>query len=109
VTLLQEVGLEDRLLRQISRENEALQLLTGYVTLIDDRQKLATAELHQAVVNHMYDLVAAVLGATRDAAEAAHGRGVPRRACIRSKKEILGSLNRDTCRSPMTRFEQAVS
>jgi hypothetical protein len=76
VTVFQEVDLEDRFLRPISRENEALQLLTSYVRLIEDRPKLATAELHQAVVNHVYHLVALALGATRDAAEAANGRGV---------------------------------
>lgn len=80
MTLLQEVGLEDRLLRPISRENEALQLLTGYVTLIDDRQKLATAELHQAVVNHMYDLVAP--GTRRDA-RCSRGCARPRRTAAR--------------------------
>jgi hypothetical protein len=47
------------------------------------------------VVNHVYDLVALALGATRDAAEAINGRGV-RVARLHAKKtEILGSLNRD--------------
>ena len=86
-------GLEDRFLRPIPSENEALQLLTKYVHLVED-QSLATPELHHVVVSHVYDLVALALGATRDAAETANGRGVRAARLHAIKMEILNSLNR---------------
>jgi AraC-like DNA-binding protein len=69
-------GLEDRFMRPVPGENEALQLLTRYVGLFDQRQKLETPELRNLAVNHVYDLVALALGATRDAAEAAKNGGI---------------------------------
>jgi AraC-like DNA-binding protein len=87
-------GLEDAFTRPVPRDAEALQLLTGYVRLFDDQQSLATPELRRLVVNHVYDLVALALGATRDAAVIANGRGV-RAARLRAiKTEILNSLDR---------------
>jgi AraC-like DNA-binding protein len=86
-------GLEDRFMRPIPSSNAALQLLTKYVHFLED-QSLATAELRRLVVNHVYDLVAFAVGASRDAAEMAKGRGV-RAARLRAiKAEILDSLNR---------------
>ena len=62
-------GLEDRFLRPVPSDSEVLRLLTSYVGVIEDQQKLTTAELRQLVVSHVYDLVALALGASRDAAE----------------------------------------
>jgi hypothetical protein len=67
-------GLEDAFMRPV-RDSEALQLLTRYIRIFDDEQSLATPELRSLVVNHVYDLVALALGATRDAAVTANGRG----------------------------------
>jgi AraC-like DNA-binding protein len=87
-------GLEDAFMRPVSRDIEALQLLTRYVCLFDDQQSLATPELRNLVVNHVYDLVALALGATRDAAVIANGRGVRAARLHAIKTEILNSLNR---------------
>lgn len=87
-------GLEDAFMRPVPRDNEALQLLTRYVRLFNDLQSLATPELRSLVVNHVYDLVALALGATRDAAVAANGRGVRAARLHAIKTEILNSLNR---------------
>jgi AraC-like DNA-binding protein len=87
-------GLEDAFMRPVPRDTEALQLLTRYVRLFDDQQSLATPELRSLVVNHVYDLVALTLGATRDAAEVANGRGVRAVRLHAIKTEILHSLNR---------------
>jgi AraC-like DNA-binding protein len=87
-------GLEDAFMRPVPRDTEALQLLTCYVRHIDDQQSLATAELRSLVVNHVYDLVALALGATRDAAAIANGRGVCAARLHAIKTEILNSLNR---------------
>jgi AraC-like DNA-binding protein len=87
-------GLEDAFMRPVPRDTEALQLLTRYVGLFDDQQSLATPELRSLVVNHVYDLVALALGATRDAAAISNGRGVRAARLHAIKTEILNSLNR---------------
>jgi AraC-like DNA-binding protein len=87
-------GLEDAFMRPVPRDTEALQLLTRYVRLFDDQQSLATPELRSLVVTHVYDLVALALGATRDAASLANGRGVRAARLHAIKTEILDNLNR---------------
>jgi AraC-like DNA-binding protein len=87
-------GLEDAFMRPIQRDTEALQLLMRYLRLFDDQQSLATPELRSLMVNHVYDLVALALGATRDAAAIANGRGVRAARLQAIKTEILNSLNR---------------
>ena len=78
-------GLEDAFMRLVPRESEALRLLKSYVRILEDDLPLATPELRRTVVTHVYDLVAMTLGATRDAAEIANGRGV-RAARLRAIK-----------------------
>jgi AraC-like DNA-binding protein len=87
-------ALEDAFMRPVPRDTEALNLLTRYVRLFDDQQSLATPELRSLVVNHVYDLVALALGATRDAAAIANGRGARAARLHAIKTEILTSLNR---------------
>jgi hypothetical protein len=87
-------GLEDAFMQPVPRETEALQLLARYVRLFDDPQSLATPELRSLVVNHVYDLVALALGATRDAAAIANGRGVRAARLHAIKTEIINSLDR---------------
>ena len=86
--------LEDAFMRPVRRDAEALQLLTRYVRLFDDKQGLATPELRSLVVDHVYDLVALALGATRDAAAIANGRSVRAARLHAIKTEILNSLSR---------------
>jgi AraC-like DNA-binding protein len=87
-------GLEDAFMRPVSRDTEALQLLTRYLRLFDDQQGLATPELRSIVVNHVYDLVALALGATRDASAVANDRGVCAARLHGIKTEILNNLSR---------------
>jgi AraC-like DNA-binding protein len=57
--------------------NEAVRLLKSYVLNLfspDDRPR--TSEVRHLVATHILDLVAMAMGATRDATEAAKGRGV---------------------------------
>jgi AraC-like DNA-binding protein len=88
------VGLEDRFMRPIARDNEALHLLTSYARLLEDQQSPTTPELRHLVVSHVYDLVALSLGATRDAAAIANGRGVRAARLHAIKTQILNGLNR---------------
>ena len=85
-------GLEDAFMRPVPRDTEALQLLTRYLRLFDDEQSLATPELRRLMVDHVYDLVALALGATRDAAATANGRGLRAARLHAIKTEILNRL-----------------
>jgi AraC-like DNA-binding protein len=87
-------GLEDALMRPIPRGAEALRLLTSYGRAFESQQSLATPELRHLVVNHVYDLAALALGATRDAAAIANGRGVRAARLHAIKTEIRDSLDR---------------
>jgi AraC-like DNA-binding protein len=68
-------NLDDAVLRLIPRGTGALKLLANYVGVLDD-EALATPALRRLVVTQIYDLVALAIGATRDAAAIAEGRGV---------------------------------
>jgi AraC-like DNA-binding protein len=77
---------ERMLLTPIQCGLDALRLLVGYVELlIKNPDATGTAELRRLAVDHVHDLIAATVGATRDAAEIAAGRGV-RAARLRAIK-----------------------
>jgi AraC-like DNA-binding protein len=75
---------------------EPLRLLAGYIDLlIKDSTLVETTELRRLAVNHVHDLVALSLGATRDAADIAAGRGL-RAARMRAiKADIAQNLEGD--------------
>ncbi len=77
----------DVVMRRISRDTEALRLLKLYLrTLGGDETTLSTPDVQRAVIDHVYDLMALALGATRDAMESARARGLAagRLAAIRA-------------------------
>jgi len=63
-------------LRPLSSDNQALRLLNSYLQIVGGELGRSTAGLQQAAADHVHDLVALALGASRDAAEIARGRGV---------------------------------
>jgi AraC-like DNA-binding protein len=69
-------GLDASLFTPIPRDNQALRLLSDYAGILNDQQALAAEDLRWAVADHMQDLAVLALGATREAAEIAKGRGV---------------------------------
>jgi len=67
------------------RETNTLKLLLGYANaLLTDVPLASPPELRHLIVSQITDLVALTLGATRDAAHIAEGRGVPA-ACMRPR------------------------
>jgi AraC-like DNA-binding protein len=79
-------GLGGDAVRFVPRGTGALRLLASYLDAVTrDEAALATPELRRVVVTHVHDLAALVVGATRDAAAAAEGRGV-RAAWLRAIK-----------------------
>jgi AraC-like DNA-binding protein len=81
------------LMAVMPRSLEALRLLIGYVDLLTrDRTSIATAELQHLAADHVHDLIAMTIGATRDSAEIAAGRGL-RAARMRAiKADIVRNL-----------------
>jgi AraC-like DNA-binding protein len=81
--------LEGEFMRPVPKESEALRLLKSYIEVVKEGRSPTTPELEQLVATHIYDLAALTLGATRDSAEVATGRGV-RAARLRAiKADIL--------------------
>jgi AraC-like DNA-binding protein len=68
--------LEDAFLRPIPRSGEALQLLAGYLAVLEKTSRPTTPEFRHLIATHVHDLVALAIGATRDAGEIASGRGL---------------------------------
>ena len=65
-----------------------MRLLVNYSGVLQDEDTLATLEVRSLVATHLHDLVALAIGATRDAAEVAGGRGV-RAARLRAVKAYI--------------------
>jgi len=64
------------LARPIPSQVESLQLLSNYIEGLCTGPALSTPEVARLAVAHIYDLAALTMGATRDAAEIAKGRGL---------------------------------
>ena len=79
------VGIDDAVMRPISRQSETLKLLTCYAATLIDGDALAAPLLRNTAVNHVHDLIALALGATRDAAQVASAGGL-RAARLRTAK-----------------------
>jgi AraC-like DNA-binding protein len=67
---------EDRAGHHLPQTTEALRLLGGYVDLLRCQPSLSDSKLVTHTVAHIHDLMALALGATRDGAMLALGRGV---------------------------------
>jgi AraC-like DNA-binding protein len=87
-------NLDDALMRRIPRDNEALQLLTGYVGMLQGEVGTMSPELKAACGAHIQDLMTLALGANRDAAHLARGRGVRVARLQALKADILANLTR---------------
>jgi AraC-like DNA-binding protein len=68
--------LEGVLARPIPRHVEALRLLSSYIEGLIKQPALNNPDVACLAVTHIYDLAALIIGATRDAAEIAKGRGL---------------------------------
>ena len=86
-------GADDVCMRPIRAGTQALKLLTSYVGIAQDGATVASLELRQAFANHVYDLIALAAGATRDAAEVAHGRGLRAARLHAIKRDIARHLD----------------
>lgn len=84
--------LDASLVQTIPRESNAMRLLASYAQLIEASDALADFRLRDAVTSHFYDLISLTLGARRDAAVQALGRGVPAARLRAIKRDIMANL-----------------
>jgi len=82
----------DAVARIVPAGNVALQLLVRYLKSAIDTDALITPGLQQIAATHVYDLLALALGAARDAAEVAKGRGLRAARLSAIKADILVRL-----------------
>ena len=87
-------NLDDVLMQRIPRDNEAMRLLTGYIKILQGEIGDMSPELKAASSAHMQDLMVLALGANRDAAHLARGRGVRVARLHALKADILANLTR---------------
>lgn len=80
--------IDDAVLCPIPRGTGMLRLLKSYVDAVFDDPTLAIPPMRRLVVAQLCDLVAVTLGATRDAAAMAEGRGI-RAARLRAIKDDI--------------------
>lgn len=69
-------GLDDRVLQPVASDTEPMRYLVSYVRYLERRRSLADPALARTAAVHLRDLFALVLGAKRDAAVVAEGRGL---------------------------------
>jgi AraC-like DNA-binding protein len=81
--------------RRIPAASPALQMLFRYLELAQEDYVATTPELQTALTNHVCDLLALCLGATRDAAELARTRGLSAARLQAMKDDI-----RKSCHQP---------
>lgn len=86
---------ENCVARPVQQTSTALRLLRGYLSVVKQQQTSGDRELQALVVNHIYDLVALALGATRDTAEQAKGRGVRAARLHAIKKDVAAHLEEE--------------
>lgn len=79
---------EDALARPIPANTEALRLLVDYVQTTLKSRQLQSPELRRLFAGQICDLVALAVGATRDAANIAYGRGM-RAARLQAAKGFI--------------------
>jgi AraC-like DNA-binding protein len=86
-------GIEDALARPLPPDLGVLRLLARYLDVLEDAHALEAPELRRAAATHIHDLCALAIGATRDAAEVARGRGVRAARLHAVKADIVQSLS----------------
>lgn len=80
--------------RPLNKGSEPLRLLRHHLTALHDAATVWSADLQRLFVGHTYDLVAAVLGTTREAAEVVNGRGLQAARLRAIKDDIVADLHR---------------
>jgi AraC-like DNA-binding protein len=87
-------GVDDLCYRRISDCVPALKFLLDYVKFADGEQWVTCPQLQHLFTRHVYELMALAVGATRDAAELASGRGLRAARLHAIKKDLASNIDR---------------
>ena len=79
-------------MRVMPRDNAAARFLAKYLGILEEDAALITPELRHLAVAHIHNLIAIALGAPRDGAAIANGRGVCAARLRAIKANILENL-----------------
>jgi len=80
--------------RVVPQTNDALRLLKLYLMAWRDNFKVADPAVSRLAVTHVHDLIAMALGATRDSAAVANGRGMRAARLKAVKADIAANLSK---------------
>jgi AraC-like DNA-binding protein len=86
-------AVDDCCFRRIPGSTPALRLLTDYIKVSQNGAGIAGHGLQHLVVSHVYDLMAMMIGATRDAMATAEGRGLRAARLSSIKQDITNNLD----------------
>jgi AraC-like DNA-binding protein len=86
-------GVDDCYLRRITTSAPALGLLTNYIQVALNGDSIVGPQLQHIVASHVHDLMALMVGATRDAEEAAQGGGVRAAKLSAIKQDIARNVD----------------
>jgi AraC-like DNA-binding protein len=81
-------------MRRIPGDSQALRFLTSYIAMAWNERTTASTELQHLMVTHVYDLMSVMVGATRDAEQAAQGGGLRAARLHTIKNDIAANLDR---------------
>lgn len=93
----------------VPEDNEVLRLLVGYIELLLAQPDLLTPATCHLAAAHIQDLAAMAIGATRDAAETAAGRGLRAARLAAVKADIVANLGRPNLSVPEVARRQKIS
>ncbi|MGQ0684074.1 AraC family transcriptional regulator [Bradyrhizobium sp.] len=103
------VGLDATVTPAIAGNPDAVRLLVGYLGCLRDEAALSAPDLRQSIVTHIHDLVALAVGATRDAAEVAQGRGLGAARLRAIKAEVNANLDRQELSAETVALSQGIT
>ncbi|WP_236843391.1 AraC family transcriptional regulator [Bradyrhizobium icense] len=87
-------GAEDAIARPMHLDSAVLPLLVNYLGIHDDQSAVQSPDVARTVSLHIHELCALAIGASRDAAELARGRGLRQARLQMLKDDIAKNLTR---------------
>jgi AraC-like DNA-binding protein len=88
-------NVEDAAMQPVAGSNDTLRLLKSYVRAICGGLAVEQPELRNLVTTHVHDLVALIIGASRDGMAVAEARGLAEARLTAIKADIIESIGRD--------------
>jgi AraC-like DNA-binding protein len=85
-------GVEDAVAQSMRLNSPVVPMLLDYLNIVDRNDVLRSVQLRRSIVTHVHDLCALAIGASRETAEIAGGRGLRAARLQALKTDIANSL-----------------